>query len=146
MNADGDDADVDEETDRNTSYNETPVTSIDHSTSTTASGTTSDPAASQCPATSSTNGQSGTSPAPEMSPSCSAGTPKSPLTKTPPALPPKPKVCSRPAGTGSSPWQPRPPSENASTTAAGQSDDHTALIVRVHTLEKVFLLFSTKAV
>ena len=62
------DAEVDEETGRNTSYNVTPVcTSISHSTSTTASGTTSDPAAvSQCPITS-TNDQSMTSPGPEMS-------------------------------------------------------------------------------
>ena len=146
VNDEDDYLEVDDETGRNTSYNETPVTSVT-SISCCTSGTTSDSTISEYPT--STDGLSdasrGTSSAPEISPSSTASRPaNSPIdaahavrpTKTGPALPPKPKICSQSAGTGRSPWQPRPPSEKASTTAA--LDDHTALLARVHELEKVY--------
>lgn len=148
----------DDDTSRNTWYNETIVTSVTSvgcstltdlrgSASTTASGTTVVSATSQRPASTntpaSTTGGPGTAPAPHPPVVCTptncsgdaelrAGTGHR---KIMPAVPPKPKVRDRAADTSCSSRQSRPPTEQ--TLITSRTEEHTTLLARVHALEKV---------
>ena len=150
---------VDDETHRNTSYNETQVISVRpidcctgtssdlHGTaSTTMSGNTPFSAASQCPTSTAAKVQSAIVQAPQITVSTFASPTSTSRRhtetsrpvgreKTVPAVPPKPTVCCRPSGTGWSPGQPRPPTWQAPTFTG--HDENAALLATVHTYDKV---------